>query len=414
MSLADEPGGALAAPGIPHGRDDEDVSVGRELELGVDVDLERPQERLVDHLREAVTGSSAVLRFATHPESLEGIGLPLAAALMLRLLAPRVASLLLLSSIAAPTALAQVAIEVVTVGAPGAPGYAGPSNPSAAVPHVFEIGRYEVTNLQYAALLDAVAAVSDPNELWSPSMQSNSLGGIERTGIAGNWDYTAKTGMENMPVNYVSFWDALRFANWMHNGQPQGGQDATTTEDGAYTITAPGVADNDVPRNPDALFAVPTRDEWLKAAYYEDSPSTWYLSPAQSQTSLVGGAPVDDDGNTGNCGGTSVFYDVGSYTLSDSPWGTFDQGGSVSEWTEEIRGGGSARAYLGGDNISSCSSNAPSSVPFVVPTQQRVNLGFRIVVPAAPSVPLLSPVAFGGLALLLSAAGATRLRRPRR
>ena len=36
------------------------------------------------------------------------------------------------------------------------------------------------------------------------------------------------------PVNYVSFWDAARFANWLHNGQPTGAQGAGTTEDGAY------------------------------------------------------------------------------------------------------------------------------------------------------------------------------------
>ena len=38
-------------------------------------------------------------------------------------------------------------------------------------------------------------------------------------------------------MNYVSFYDALRFANWLHNGQPSGPQDSTTTEDGAYTFS---------------------------------------------------------------------------------------------------------------------------------------------------------------------------------
>ena len=28
----------------------------------------------------------------------------------------------------------------------------------------------------------------------------------------------------NRPVNYVNFWDAARFANWLHNGQPVGPQ----------------------------------------------------------------------------------------------------------------------------------------------------------------------------------------------
>ncbi len=36
------------------------------------------------------------------------------------------------------------------------------------------------------------------------------------------------------PVNWVSFWDAARFVNWLHNGQPTGAQGLGTTEDGAY------------------------------------------------------------------------------------------------------------------------------------------------------------------------------------
>ncbi|MEZ4282191.1 MAG: SUMF1/EgtB/PvdO family nonheme iron enzyme [Myxococcota bacterium] len=313
-------------------------------------------------------------------------------------------------ALAASSAHAQIAIEFVTVGAPGAPGYPELANPSASVPYAFEISRYEVTNEQYAAFLGAVAA-NDPNGLWFSSMQSNALGGIERTGTAGNWQYAVKPGMADKPVNYVSFWDALRFANWLHNGQPAGDQDATTTEDGAYTITPQGIAANDVPRNPGALYAVPTRDEWLKAGYSEDAPSTWYLSPAQSQLLLVSGTPLDDDGNTGHCNSaSSVLYDVGSYTLSESPWGTFDQGGNVSEWTEEIRGGGSARAHLGGSFASSCNATSPGGVPFFVPGQTISNLGFRVVRPSAPTVPLLGRFAMGILALAMTGVANHRFR----
>ncbi|MEZ4332615.1 MAG: SUMF1/EgtB/PvdO family nonheme iron enzyme [Myxococcota bacterium] len=311
-------------------------------------------------------------------------------------------------ALAASSAHAQLDIEFVTVGAPGAPGYPGTTNPSASVPYAFEIARHEVTNEQYAAFLSAVAG-DDPNGLWSAFMQSHALGGIDRSGTAGSWQYTVKPGMADEPVNYVSFWDALRFANWLHNGQPSGDQDATTTEDGAYTITTQGIAANDAPRNPGARYAVPSRDEWLKAGYYEDAPSTWYLSPAQSQLQMALGTPLADDGNTGNCESPSVvLFDVGSYALSESPWGTFDQGGNVAEWTEEIRGGGSARANLGGSFASGCNGTTPGSVPFSVPGQEVPNLGFRIVRPSAPVVPLLAPFAAGVLALLMASAGTNR------
>ena len=71
----------------------------------------------------------------------------------------------------------------------------------------------------------------------------------------------------NRPVNYVSFWDAARFANWLHNGQPTGPQGPGTTEDGAYLNVG-----NQAPsfgRNAGATFFIPTEDEWYKAAYHD-------------------------------------------------------------------------------------------------------------------------------------------------
>jgi hypothetical protein len=55
-------------------------------------------------------------------------------------------------------------------------------------------------------------------------------------------------------VNHVSWYDAVRFANWLHNGQPTGAQDNTTTEGGAYTLPLT-VARN--PRSPQSFGADP-------------------------------------------------------------------------------------------------------------------------------------------------------------
>ena len=52
--------------------------------------------------------------------------------------------------------------------------------------------------------------------------------GAARTPVAGDW--------AGRPVNYVSYWDSCRFANWLNNGQPTGPQGAGTTETGAYTL----------------------------------------------------------------------------------------------------------------------------------------------------------------------------------
>ncbi|MGF1530226.1 MAG: SUMF1/EgtB/PvdO family nonheme iron enzyme [Puniceicoccaceae bacterium] len=100
-----------------------------------------------------------------------------------------------------------------------------------AVPYDYYIGTYEVTNAQYAAFLNSVAK-SDPHGLWSELMGNNVMGGISRSGSAGEFTYTIRTGTEGInngqsmgdrPVNYVNFWSAARFANWITSGDTEVG-----------------------------------------------------------------------------------------------------------------------------------------------------------------------------------------------
>jgi hypothetical protein len=126
-------------------------------------------------------------------------------------------------------------MDWVTVGGPG--NVADPSTGIGSVATTYRISKYEVTNAQYTEFLNSVAA-SDPNQLFDPSLGTN-LRGITRSGTSGSYVYSATPGTKNMPVNYVYFESTLRFANWLQNGQPAGAQDTGTTEDGAYTFTAP-------------------------------------------------------------------------------------------------------------------------------------------------------------------------------
>ena len=231
-------------------------------------------------------------------------------------------------------ARAEVTFDWVTVGDPGnAPDIHGEGY--GAVDYVYQIGTYEVTNAQYAEFLNAVAA-TDTYELYNTYMVENEFGGITRGGSSGSYTYSAIAGREDMPVNWVSFWDATRFVNWLHNGQPTGAQDSTTTEDGAYALTPPGIADNSITRNVGATIFLTSEDEWYKAAYYNPLVPNYFDYPTGSavQTSCaLPGATA----NTANC--NLVVWDlryVGSYTASASRYGTFDPGGNVWEWNEAI------------------------------------------------------------------------------
>ena len=58
-------------------------------------------------------------------------------------------------------------------------------------------------------------------------------------------------------MNYVSWYDVLRFANWMYNGRPAGAQNESTAEDGAYGMSlGPTVV-----RKPGARVFMPSEDE---------------------------------------------------------------------------------------------------------------------------------------------------------
>src|SRR5206468_6925961 len=106
------------------------------------------------------------------------------------------------------------------------------------VAQVYQIGKYEVTNAQYAEFLNFKAGAADPLALYNPNMDplAGLNGGIRQSGGL----YTADPDRASMPVNWVSFYDTLRFANWLNNGMGIG-----DTETGAYTLSAgPAVTRN--------------------------------------------------------------------------------------------------------------------------------------------------------------------------
>jgi hypothetical protein len=288
-------------------------------------------------------------------------------------------------------ARSEVTFEWVAVGDPGnACDDQGLDGCFGSVAYAYEIGKFEVTNAQYAELLNAVAA-TDANDLYYESMGSSSHGGITRSGDPGSYSYAAKAGFEDKPVNYVSFYDALRFANWLHNGQPTGAQDAATTEDGAYTITPEGISANSITRNARAKFAIPDEDEWYKAAYY-DGASDYYEYPAASDTPTSCAAPGATP-NAANCDdAVSTVTDVGAYTASPSPSGTFDQGGNVEEWNETILLWN--RRGLRGGGYSSRPSDlaASSSSTYGYAWLHYANRGFRIEPVTAPVVITLTQI----------------------
>ena len=293
-----------------------------------------------------------------------------------------------------------------------------------AVAYEYNIGKYEVTAGQYCAFLNAVAK-SDPYGLYNASMDSYYRGcQITQNGSDGSYTYDfsgrpsgTEADWSNRPVNLVTWGDSARFANWLHNGQPDGAQDDSTTEDGAYDLSdthayygSGGEVTDDsglvnalqtVRRESDWKWAIPTEDEWYKAAYYNPATSSYYDYPTGSNSepsnALNGGgnnATFEDGGDT--VGSPYYRSEVGAHENSDSPYGTFDQGGNVWEWNEAING--RYRAWRGGAYNHDVNSLPASYRREMTPTFNVHNFGFRVT--QVPEPATLSLMTFGGLALV--------------
>ena len=318
-------------------------------------------------------------------------------------------------------------LEFVTIGDPG--NQDAPADSSGerygGVDYTYRIGKYEVTYGQYLEFLNAKAK-SDPTGLYDPSMMNDKVAnGIAREGSRGNYSYSLLSEeSSDLPVTFVNFTDAARFANWVNNGKGD-----SSTEKGAYSITTarlkgagrkdgvttyiaagriglqPGdqitvdglkgigfsvrstIEDvrfrngdtlfsvaNDYPdaiakgkgkvvaisanRSSDALVWIPSEDEWAKAAYYNPTLNngsggyyTWATQSNEYPGNSIGDSPnqanipsIDYSSfantplnpNISPSVGPNLLTPVGTFTGSPSYYGTYDQDGNVTEWTETI------------------------------------------------------------------------------
>ncbi len=307
--------------------------------------------------------------------------------------------------------------SMVTVGNPGNAGElsgvgAGGSGLDAIVGGVgyeYQIGKYEVTAGEWRNFLNAVDPTGEnARGLYNPSMNTNGYGcQITWNEVLSTYDFSGRpSGAEsdwvNRPVNYVTWYAAARYTNWLTTGNTESGVYNTSTwealaHDTAATTLGVRVA-----------YFIPTEDEWYKAAYYNPAGVLYYDYPTSSNTPPTSEAPPGGDNSANYNWAVAAPYVrniVGAYTSSDSPYGTFDQGGNVWEWNETsvsvsthgIRGGwsGSPLNLLHADNRSY----------HFVPTHESYGIGLRVA-----SITIPEPAS----ALLLGFAGLLAVRRRRR
>lgn len=307
---------------------------------------------------------------------------------------------------------AAISIDTVPVG-----------HPTGNVSYDYRIGTYEVTNSQYVAFLNAVAA-DDPHGLYNPYMADPDIvaqgGGIARVGSAGSYQYAVTAGGGNYPVRLVSFYDAARFCNWVTNGQPVGPSNLNTTESGMYYLG--GVSQ---PPNKQVVrllsfssgqngVALPNRYEWYKAGHYDPARGEyhedyWKYATQSDQAPLATGpnATYTNSANYKNAVGGPT--PVGSYELAASYFGTYDQSGNVWEIFDSLWNGGDGSdlrreggGSWGADAIHISTNYASSSFPY----NEYTDMGFRIV--TLEPIPEPGPVGYAAALACLLAFGRRR------
>jgi formylglycine-generating enzyme required for sulfatase activity len=211
----------------------------------------------------------------------------------------------------------------------------------------------------------------------------------------------------NRPATGVSWNEAARFVNWLNTSQ---GYQA------AYNFTGNGANDNitlwgpeqssgsNQFRHKDAIFVLPSMDEWYKAAY--GSPSgTWYNyatgsdSVPQAVASGTSGAVYNQHPNQGPADITSAG--------GLSQWGTMAQNGNVWEWIESAYDGSNDSASenrelrSGSWDVNSFLLVASDRLE-LDPTYELNSNGFRVASVPEPS---------SGLLVLLGLSAVLRRRR---
>lgn len=303
----------------------------------------------------------------------------------------------------------------------------------------YRIMKFEWTNAQYAQFLNAIDPEgSDPNDVYNGSMGTQIFGGISfDSGAANGSKYATRANMADKPVNYVSWWDAARVANWLQSGAqnyPTSDSSASAPQNnGVYTLgTATG---GTVPaRNSGATYWIPTENEWYKAAYFNptlNSGSGGYrfygngfqntILPVTASLTGVGSSgstgnfanfnfngtnPANWNGSTGGnvttvgTNGASNYYEA--FDMSGNVWELNDFTGTVLSGTLAIR-----RGLRGGSMLNTIRDDVSNiGLRHVLADQENSNTGFRLVTVPEPSAMLTGAGALVALA-------AWRSRKPR-
>lgn len=241
-------------------------------------------------------------------------------------------------------------------------------------PGDYRIGVYEITN-----------------EQWN---KFTNIYGTPTGSLSNAYGESAYFTGTDVPVNNVSWFEAVQFVNWLNTSTghqaaykftgTQGTSDYTFVP---WDVTDTGYDASNPYRNSNAFYFLPTEDEWVKAAY-------WNGTSLQTYATKPGDTLYQGNGSNGGWNYLDGEYATDPY----GPWdvgsgseelnGTFEMMGNVWEWNETLNYD-TWRGQRGGSYGFVEFNMKSSSRSYENPAGQIGSVGFRVASIPEPATLLL-------------------------
>jgi len=180
------------------------------------------------------------------------------------------------------------------------------------VNHAYQISTYEVTNSEYLQFLQSIDINAESVSEYY--VTSNSYNDESKGITVSNGEYTLSDGKYlYAPVTYITYLNAIRFINWLHNGalsrsqiENLASEESVTTDviisriinSGSYTINS----NNTIVKNNDQRYWLPSLNEWHKAAYYRPAPT----EEESGETAILVKSDLPKEISSGNLASVTV------------------------------------------------------------------------------------------------------------
>ncbi len=238
----------------------------------------------------------------------------------------------------------------------GGTGVAADTTGFGGVNYSYKISQYEVTGAEFST------AIADDSRVGT---------------------YVSQT--VNSPAEYIRWYEAAMYCNWLTSGDAYLG---AYSFDGSGTFL--GINRISAISTYGIVYALPTEDEWYKAAYWRnDINDQWSLYANGTDTTPTWGTIAGwnyRDATYGYATANQRPWEVGYGAQEQN--GTYDMMGNILEWTENLYDS-SRYASRGGSYFSSAGGLDSDSRGGGYPDREYSNSGFRIVMIPEPATVLL-------------------------